>query len=305
MKRIRFRVLVSMGVIIMATSFFVCCSSDDFFGIESDSDGMNYSMLKKIAYSKEFIEYQKQIFISMEEFDNIDNTKTMLLSSDDEKPIYDAGINISIHNVLIARQQLIEAYPEYKEATYVEKNQIINLAILNNKALMRMANKYNYPQNMTKSSIPTQIYAFKFIQLVSLEKSVSPIESGEPAYLIDGSFNWYLRTWWYDAVLDAIQYSALSGLEIGGLIFRDQSGILTLDSNAENTRDYHEMSLCIVNIETNNNEFQQYTPVGDFHIHPSINNFTPSGADSTAWGIMSWSQHAIFDLEGHGEMYYY
>ena len=236
----------------------------------------------------------------MEEINNLDTTKTIIIGYVDGKPMYGVGATFSISNVLDARQRLKEAYPEYEEATDDEKNEILNIAILYDKSLLDMAKK-SVPNNQYSTKVLCRDkYAYKYVHSgePGTIECLSEEDGGE--WLVLNRYHWYARSWWYDAVCMAISATEESGLERGGYAFGDQSGLLTIDPDAINTEYYSEMSFVWWDLSPGN-EFQ---PVGDFHVHPSYNNVIPSDSDRVTWSRMPWGQHLIFDLGGHAEKYY-
>lgn len=282
-----------------AALFVANCTSNDFFEIEDVENGLIYPTMEKIARSKEYVAYQKQVYFSMDEINNLDTTKTLLIGNVDGKPIYGNGATFSIQNVLEARQQLIDVYPEYETAADYEKNEILNIAILYNKSLLRMAKRYTSYNQFSTKALCIDKYAYKYVH--SGERGtyecLSTDDGGE--WLVLNKYHWYARSWWYDAVCMAISSTEASGLERGGYAFQDQSGLLIIDPNATNTEHYAEMSFVWWDLSKGN----EYQPVGDFHVHPSYNNVTPSDSDIVTWSKMPWNQHYIIDLGGHVERF--
>lgn len=64
MKRKKFSSIHLMTLSMALFIFEVSCTRDQFFGIEENTEGLNYSVMNTIAQSKEYIEFQKQSFFS-------------------------------------------------------------------------------------------------------------------------------------------------------------------------------------------------------------------------------------------------
>lgn len=295
MNKGRLQKTVKMTVGLIITLCVINCTSDDFWGIQEEYDGIEYPILEKIAKSNEFIEYQKQIYLHMEEINNLDTDKTNKEGNVDNKPM--SGVSISFGNVLDARRQLIMVYPEYEEATDYEKNQILNLALLNDKSLLAMAKKCMPNNQYLTKSLCRGTDAFIYVHSGTPIEYLSSEDGGE--WLVLNKYHWYARVSWYDALFLAISSTEESGLERGGYVFRDNSGLMTIDPDATNTEYYSEMSFVWWDLSEGN----EYQPIRDFHIHPSTNNVIPSDSDRATWSRMPWNEHWIYDLGGHSEKY--
>ena len=288
MKKSKLKSLAKMVVCIMSVCVAASCTSDQFFGIEEETDGTSYSTLNKIAQSKEFIEFQKQSFLSTEEMCNIDTTQKVLFDYFKGKPVYLIGDAHTIRPYLDARQKLVEAYPEYENTTIDEKNQIFNLAIMNNKSLRELAERC-IPKaliNRTKS-INYESYAVIYTRSHpgKFEK-LSEADGGTWAVLPD--YTWYTRDDYMTAVNMAISESENTGLERGGLVFYDYSGIMQVKPNLVPG----EIDLWYYPDITN-----QYAPQADFHTHPS-GNLQPSETDYNSWSFVPWGIHMIYNCNG-------
>ena len=113
-KFIRLKGLAAMAVCVMGAFFAASCTSEEFFGIEEETDAVAFSTLTKIANSAEYLEYQKQAFLAQQAIAGIDTTKKVQVGEIDGKPIF-ASESVSIQCALDARQKLVEAYPEFEK----------------------------------------------------------------------------------------------------------------------------------------------------------------------------------------------
>lgn len=287
---------VVMAVWFMGAIFATSCTSDHFFGIEEETDGMSYSILNKIAQSKEFMEFQKQYFLKTEILDNLDTIKKEIYGQVGDKIFYSIGQSFSLKEVFDARAKLVESYPEYEKTTYDEKNQILNIAIMNNKTLMDLAERSSHSKVNRTKSINQESYAVRYTKTKRGDYEwISSDDGGE--WLVGGCYTWYTRDDWMEAVVKAIQKTIDTENECGGYVFYDGSGITHVDPNAQPS----EMDFYFYTYADGSPE--GILPFYDFHVHPIVGNLFPSDSDLVAWSRMPWSLHIIYDKSGNMEPY--
>jgi len=153
-----------MLLVVICTTITTSCTSDEFFGIKEDYEGVSYSMLEKIANSKEFIEYQTLSYLDMEKLLSIDTTQMVVIDTIEGKPLYTLKEIGSVRLVLEARQKLVESYPEYEKTTAVDKEQILNIALLNNKSLMLQVNQFTQRMTRRTKSVNYETASVSFFQ---------------------------------------------------------------------------------------------------------------------------------------------
>lgn len=281
-KQLNLKRFACMVIAILFMTVITSCTSDEFFGIEEDYKGMSFSTLEKIAYSKEYIEYEKISLSLFNTLQSVDTTNMVSLHYFGGEKIYANKQIISVKSLIEARQELLALFPEYENVNKEEKNQIFNLAIMNNKSLRKMAERHNVVVRGTKSTSP-ESKAYLYAQSV------------EGAININ-NHTWRLgRIYWYtDDSFEVIRDMALSraedGREHGGYIFGDNSAILNEDLDATQFR---------MTFYWNESAPHNMQPIMDFHIHPN-GVIAPSDSDIIAWDIFDWNIHFIMDREGNG-----
>lgn len=228
-KFIRLKGLAAMAVCVMGAFFAASCTSEEFFGIEEETDAVAFSTLTKIANSAEYLEYLEQSFLARQAIASIDTTKKVQVCEIDGKPIYGSE-SVSIQGALDARQKLLEAYPEFEKTTAAEKNQILNIAMMNSKSLRSIATPSAI--NMTKGSL-YETEASRY----ALSNYESNILSGMSTsyYYAMGMSTWYVEDNYLSAVAMAVSESEMSGHLAGGFEFYDGSGIYVEDNRASSS----------------------------------------------------------------------
>lgn len=284
--------LVFMLLRFVAFFCTIGCTSDDFFGIDEEYEGLDFQTLNKIARSKEYIEFQKMSFICMEEPAFIDTMEMELIDCDDNLYFYASKKTYSIRPVLDARQKLVEIYPEYEKATSNERNQILNLALMNNNGLMRWANKCIPNALKITKSVNEEADAVKWIRKKSQNELVSDsyewygLITGANSEWSVGSCRWYAYNYNYNTIFDALCYSEGLAKEVGGYCWQsDGSGVLIDDPNATPYK------------MTFGHWSNEPLPSFDFHVHPS-GVLYPSEEDRNTWRHMPWIIHRIYDYSG-------
>lgn len=290
----------SKCLLVMANSLFfiflaTSCTSDEFFGIEEDYDGLDYSLLEKIAYSKEYIEYQKQSLLYMEELSKKDTTQVEYVDSIGGKAHYVLKQTFSIKSVYEAKCKLSAKYPEYDNSTPAEKDYIFNIAVNSNGRIRTLAKKYFPNAIRSTKSVNYESCAVQYI-LSAREHSLI---NGEGGYDLTGPFvnsMWYVNELDYffaynnyvDAMCEAVLLANRDSREYSGLAweFDDGSGILIDSPLATSTRTHIPSWSGPV------------TPTFDFHIHP-VSGIVKRGSkqDSIAWHAVPWCEHHIINRE--------
>lgn len=285
----------SKCLLVMANCLFfvflaTSCTSDDFFGIEEDYDGLDYPTLVKIAHSKEYVEYQIQSISCMDLFNDIDTIHK------EQFDTADSIQSISIEPFLKARNKLQKLFPEYDIASPYVKQIIFNLAINNNQLLRSLVeNKMPNAFLLTKSA-NYESYAVQWIMALTDRELLSDSNGctdlvccANSMWLIDGQ-TWYTYDNYNCAISDAIRLTIRNYKEYGGFAWigeYDRSGILVEDPCATDT----SMHLPYIPVQT--------YPSFDFHIHPH-GTLAASEADNASFSSKPWKKHYIFDTEGHG-----
>ena len=286
-KKQKFKGLLVLGAGVMAALFEAGCTSNEFFGIEEDVEGgLDYPTMHEIACSQEFIEFQTQSFLNMKKLLDVDTTQMVLIDTIDGKLLYASKEIGNIRPVLEARRQLVETYPEYERSNAIEKEQIMNIALLNDRSLRKIANKNTPGVLMRTKSGNGESDAVKWISAKSSHEQV-----GENQWLVNGEY-WYANTNVYNCINEALWRTECGQVEHGGYGWNsDGSGILIVDPNA--TIDH--MTFWVW--------YNVPTPHYDFHVHPS-GNLSPSPEDRDTWlNIMPTDYHIIFDISGNYEQY--
>ncbi|MCQ2127780.1 MAG: hypothetical protein MJZ06_10165 [Bacteroidaceae bacterium] len=279
--------LAAMAVCVMGAFFAASCTSDEFYGIEEEADAVAFSTLTKIANSAEYLEYQEQAFLAQQAIASIDTTKKVQVCEIDGKPIYGSE-SVSIQGALDARQKLVEAYPEFEKTTAAERNQILNIAMMNNKSLRSIAPTSAI--NMTKGS---------WYETEASRYALSNYEScihASPNYT--GGYGMFMSTWYVEdnylsAVAMAVSESEWSGHLAGGFEFEDGSGIYVEDYRASSSLTY---------LIT----YDQYTtlkPKAAFVAIPSTNHL--QAAYESAGGVNTWMKPYIGVAIGSDYGYWY
>ena len=279
-KQNRLKSLLGMTICIMGASLVTCCTSDDFFQIEEVYEGTDYSILKKIALSKEYIEFQKQSFLVWDIMHDIDTTKKVLLNSYEGRTIYAYEEIVSIKPFFDAKQKLIDSYPDYEKFNVNDKNRILNLAILNNRSLRILAENNKSSVHLTKTSNPESM-AYRYAQ------ASEGIQINSHTWRLGSMAYWYTDDF-YANIINQAQSKAEDGKEHGGYFFYDCSGILNEDLNAA-----PDSMTFYWNEDLPNNE----QPIQDFHIHPN-DVLVPSDYDIRMWCTFPWYEHVIIGRSG-------
>ena len=274
---IRLKGLAAMAVCVMGAFFAASCTSDEFFGIEEDADAVVFSTLTKIANSAEYLEYQEQAFLAQQAIASIDTTKKVQVCEIDGKPIYGSE-SVSIQGALDARQKLLEAYPEFEKTTAAEKNQILNIAMMNSKSLRSIATPSAI--NMTKGGgYETQASRYA---LDTYERY---------AHLM--STTWHVEESYITALNWAISENERSGHAAGGFEFEDGSGIYVED---------HYATSGFVNLSTYGSNSTLKPRIAFVIISPNI---SVSSVFESASGAYTWMSPAVATLvNGNYEIIY-
>ena len=292
MRRNRLKKLADMAVCVVVGCFAASCTSNEFYGIQEKAEGLDFPTLSKIAQSKEFIEFQKQTFLSAEEINNIDTTRKVIVDYFNGKPVYCIGNVGSIRLVLDARQKLVELYPEFENTTDDEKDQMLNIAMMNNKSLKKLAERcMPNAVNRTKS-INYESHSVKYAtSLPGNYELISTSDGGQ--WQMGGVYTWYTKDNYQTIINDAIIGTESSGNMFGGYIFRDISGTLNVDPSATSS----SMSFFYYT-----GVIADYVPAADFQIRPN-NNLNASEADFSVWAVMPTRYHFLYDKNGNSEGY--
>lgn len=277
-----------MLIAVLGITVTTSCTSDEFFRIEEDYEGVSFSMLEKIALSKEYVEFQKQSFLLCDIVSqSIDTTKI----NTNKNNILEYGTHntketnckiVSIESFLIAKQRLLDSYPEYGNTNTEERNQIFNLAIMNCRSLRKMASSYSICTNCTKSSSP-ESDAVRYAQSVE-----GAIRLNTRTWRIANTAVWITDDSFTEIISMAVS-RAEDGKEHGGYIFNDYSGILNEDQNAAPDS---------MTFYWNKDAPKSMQPWADFHIHPN-NSLVPSEYDLKMYLEFTWNNHFIMDREGN------
>ena len=276
------------------------CTSDAFFGFEENYEGLDYQLLNQIAHSKEFINFQELSILSISEFRSIDTTQMVLFDTINGKQVFVTSEKYSIQPVVEARRKLIESYPEFENATFLEKNQIRQISLMDNSQLRNLAKKVipNYCKAQTKSyDIETDAYRYM------LQTSRHSEGSHQGEWIIKGvnsSTNtevvnsWYIDDDYWNSIYDAIDLVYWFGAEQGGLgWFSDGSGIRIEAPEADSSH--------LPRVWANANA--EPRPSFEFHVHPS-GNLTPSESDMSVFYNHTGFWHFIFDVDGNYSAFY-
>lgn len=282
MKRKKFNSIHLMTLSMAFAIFEVSCTSDQFFGIEENAEGLNYSVLNKIAQSKEYIEFQKQSFLNMDKLLSVDTTQMEVIDTIGDRLLYASKEKGSIRPVLEAWQKLVELYPEYEETTLEEREQILNIALLNSKSLMMQVNKNTSGVLKRTKSLNEETASVQFFLgwAELIEHNISfyqwIIYNQNGYWGVNSCDNWFI------CVDYSIRKTEGDGKEHGGYGWTDTSGATIDDYNA--TRDS-------MNLVWNGYGTTPY-PYFDYHVHPS-GNLTPSEWDNASWSSVPWGMHMI------------
>lgn len=281
-----------IAVFVLYVSLVTSCTRDEFFQIEKDYEGVDYHMLKKIALSKEYIEFQRQSFLSTKEIFNIDTTQKVVVDYYEGKPVYVIGQEGSIGLLLEAKQRLLESYPEYANTTMYEKNQIINIALINDKSLMQLVE-----EKMVGTVKRTKSVDYETAAVLYLKRGGELIDDNKSEWLVvdndGGTYTFYSNPDWNMCISDAISKTESNGKEHGGYAWEyDGSGVTIVDHNATS----NEMNFPHW-LDSYAESSPQLFPILDFHIHPS-GNLAASPEDYKAWNNLPWRVHMIFNCSG-------
>lgn len=288
MKKIRPKTLYGIAVFFIVTVFTEGCTSNDFFGIiEEESAGVCYPKLHEIACSKEFIEFQTQSYLDMEKLLIVDTAQMVVIDTIGGRLLYASKEIGSIRPVLEARQKLVKAYPEYENATAGEKEQILNIALLNSKSLMNLARKISVNNIIRTKSVNYETDAVRWIINGS---EYDLISESDAEWFVRGQY-WYSDANVYNCINEALWRTEREGVERGGFGWdSDGSGILVVDPEAI----INHMHRTVANVDP--------LPSYDFHVHPS-GNLTASYEDKLGWQISPVLVHRIYDISGNYERY--
>lgn len=282
MKRKKFNSIHLMTLSMAFAIFEVSCTSDQFFGIEENSEGLNYSVLNKIAQSKEYIEFQKQSFLNMDKLLSVDTTQMEVIDTIGDRLLYASKEKGSIRPVLDAWQKLVELYPEYEETTLEEREQILNIALLNSKSLMMQVNKNTSGVLKRTKSLNEETASVQFF--LGWAELIEHNDSYYQWIIYNQNGYWGVNSCdnWFICVDYSIRKTVEDGKEHGGYGWTDTSGATIDDQNA--ARD----SMSFV---WNGYDTTPY-PYFDYHVHPS-GNLTPSECDNASWSSVPWGMHMI------------
>ncbi len=286
-KFIRLKGLAAMAVCVMGAFFAASCTSEEFFGIEEETDAVAFSTLTKIANSAEYLEYQEQAFLAQQAIASIDTTKKVQVGEIDGKPIF-ASESVSIQGALDARQKLVEAYPEFEKTTAAEKNQILNIAMMNSKSLRSFATPSAI--NMTKGG-GYETEASRYA-LSNYERCIH----ASPNYT--GGYGMFMSTWYVEddylsAVAMAVSESEWSGHLAGGFEFYDGSGIYVEDNRASSS---------LVHLDT----YDHYTTLKPKAAFVAVTpNTTLKAVFESAGGVNTWLKPQVAVAYGGYYTYVY
>ena len=259
-----------MAVYVMGAFFAASCTSEEFFGIEEETDAVAFSTLTKIANSAEYLEYQEQAFLAQQAIASIDTTKKVQVGEIDGKPIF-ASESVSIQGALGARQKLVEAYPEFEKTTAAEKNQILNIAMMNSKSLRSFATPSAI--NMTKGGgYETEASRYALSNYESYIHSYPVYTGGYGMFMSI----WYVEDSYLSAIAMAVSESEWSGHLAGGFEFYDGSGIYVEDNRASSS---------LVHLDT----YDHYTTLKPKAAFVAVTpNTTLKAAFESASGVNTW-----------------
>jgi len=297
-RKSRLKRLACMAFSVLATFLVSSCTSDEFFGIKEDYDGVDYSTMEKIAKSKEYIEFKKQEFICMKELFLVDSAQTEIIDTIRDKCKYVLKGTYSIQPPLEARKKMVASYPEYDNSTSEERNLILNIALNSDRSLRKLAVKcipniiHRTKSANYESDAVRWVRSAHQYELISDTNGCTDLVSGANSMWCVNGLTVYAYSEWLNALYNAISLSILHHTEYGGFSWADSdcSGILIEDPYAT-IRSMH-----YTNIEGEPN------PSFDFHVHPS-GTLTPSETDIRTWDRLPWTEHHIIDSEGRGKMY--
>ncbi len=293
MKRKKFSSIHLMTLSMALFIFEVSCTRDQFFGIEENTEGLNYSVMNTIAQSKEYIEFQKQSFFHMDKLLSVDTTQMVVFDTiGGDRLLYASKEIGSIRPVLDAWNKLVELYPEYEKTTFGEREQILNIALLNSKSLMMQANKNTIGVLKRTKSVNEETASVQFF-----------LGWAELTGAFDNNYQWKINKqggyWraisvdnWFISVDYAIGKTESDGKEHGGYGWTDTSGASVDDSKATPTS---------MELVWNGYGTTPY-PYFDFHVHPS-GNLTPSEWDSDSWSSVPWGMHMIVNCNAEYIVY--
>lgn len=279
--------LLVIAVFNMGLLFAVSCTSDDFFEIEEDYEEVDYAILKEIALSKEYIDFQKQSYLMWNQMHSIDKTKRVVVNSYKGMTVYAYEETVSIKPFFDAREKLIINYPVFEETSNEEKNIILNLAILKNRSLRKMVESSLFDANITKSSSPESL-AYRYAQ------SSEGLKINNHTWRLGGYGYWYTDDFYVNIINMAKSRVDEDGKEHGGYFFMDFSGLLNEDNYATPDSMHFYQSI---------NSSNEEQPIQDFHFHPN-DNLNPSLADYQMWFSVPWSEHLIFGKSSGVEQYH-
>lgn len=256
------------------------CTSDDFFGIKENYEGIDYSMMKRIALSKEYVEYQKQTILMLNAMQSIDTTKKVMVRCYEGMAVYAYEEIVSMRPFMDAYQVLVESYPEYDKTSIEEKRQISNLAYMNSRTLSNMVERYGVGAPPTKSCNPESM-AYRYAQ------DSEALKINTRAWRI-GNLGCYIADDEYGTIVQmALDRSAEDGKEHGGFGFSDNSALLVEDFNATDTSMIPYWS-----------SYPSFQPIKDFHVHPN-GDLNCSWTDIFTWGLtLPWDEHWIVTKNG-------
>lgn len=292
MRKNRLRNAARMVASLVTMFLFACCSSEEFFGIvDTETDNNEYGKLYAIACSKEFVEFQTECYLELEEMLDVDTTQMVIIDYYEGKPIYTSQKTGSIRAIIEARQKLAVQYPEFENTTMTERNEILQIALIHNRSLMKLAKKI-LPKALDKTK--SVCYGSNAVCWTEQLSDAQLVNGNSAEWLVQGcSIFAYENS--YDAICDALWKTECANKEYGGYGWSDMSAVLIDDPSA--TRGTMKLGfLNSYNISP--------APEYDFHVHPS-GNLTPSAADKEAWcsSQIPSDYHYIFSIAGDWQEY--
>lgn len=284
--------LCSFGIMSLAS-----CESDAFWGIEEDGV-IEYSIMKKIAHSKEYFEFLDQSFLDMER-GRLDTAQMVIVDYYEGKPIYSTEEEFSVIPLFKAKQELEKKFPEYENLSDNEKNQIFNIAVMNSPNLRKLADKY-ISKDYMRYTVQTKSYhnimdETEAIQYIRRNFPATVSQLGNEIYdqIQIGSCTWYPYFDYSVMINDVITKASYEHKEVGGFYFWDQSAIQIYDPNAT----VNKMTLSHVERDSE----RGVGPSWDMHVHPQ--SLIASDEDYDTWSKLTCRTHRIYNYSGEWRPY--
>lgn len=209
--------IAGMSVCVLGVLSTTSCSKEDFFGLE-DSE-LNYSQKTEIALSREFADYAISCSNLAKEMKTpVDTAEMQVQRAFDGKPIYfSTGSNESVKKSL---DELKKAYPELAHADQYDFDEILEIALSQNKSLKGLT-----PKKKTKSTdyYWGESYSDFWIWTVS-------DESDRHEFTYDGDGYWTFTS--FNSDLLAISHVVWNCGENAGFFPQNGGGLIFLDNSA-------------------------------------------------------------------------